>query len=95
MLQGKRFGSNEKVIAETEAYFKSKDESFYNKGIEKLEKRLWLKRISFEEKFILFKQIFIWLKDILFEFNKYYIIHVNLLFASKNHLKQIIFVHLI
>ena len=26
MLQGKRFGSNEEVIAETEAYFGSKDE---------------------------------------------------------------------
>ena len=32
MLQGKRFGSNEEVIAETEAYFEKK-------GIEKLEKR--------------------------------------------------------
>ena len=39
MLQGKRFSSKEEVIAETEAYFKSKDESFYKKGIEKLEKR--------------------------------------------------------
>ena len=28
MLQGKRFGSNEEVIAKTEAYFESKDESF-------------------------------------------------------------------
>ena len=36
ILQGKRFGFNEKVIAETEAYFESKDESFYKKGIEKL-----------------------------------------------------------
>ena len=40
MVQVKRFGSNEEVIAETEAYFESKDESFYKKGIEKLEKRL-------------------------------------------------------
>ena len=39
MLQGKRFGFNEEVIAKTEAYFESKDESFYKKGIEKLEKR--------------------------------------------------------
>ena len=38
MLQGKRFGSNEDVIAQTEACFESKDESFYKKGIEKLEK---------------------------------------------------------
>ena len=27
------------MIAKTEAYFKSKDESFYKNGIEKLEKR--------------------------------------------------------
>ena len=39
MLQEKRFCSNEEVIAETEAYFESKDESFYKKGIEKLEKQ--------------------------------------------------------
>ena len=32
MLQGKRFGSNEEVIAETEAYFESKDESFHKKA---------------------------------------------------------------
>ena len=32
MLQGQRFGSNEEVIAETEAYFKSKDESFHKKA---------------------------------------------------------------
>ena len=31
ILQGKRFGSNEEVIAKTEAYFESKDESFYKK----------------------------------------------------------------
>ena len=39
MLRGKRFGSNEKVIAETKAYFDAKDESFYKKGIEMSEKR--------------------------------------------------------
>ena len=39
MLQGKRFGSNEEVIAETEAYFEAKDKSFYKHGIEELEKR--------------------------------------------------------
>ena len=39
MLQGKRFGSNEEVVAETETYFESKDELFYKKGIEKLERR--------------------------------------------------------
>jgi histone-lysine N-methyltransferase SETMAR len=39
MLQGKRFGSNEEVIAETEGYFEAKDKSFYKKCIELLEKR--------------------------------------------------------
>ena len=34
-----RFDSNEEMIAETEAYFESKDESLYKRGIEKLEKR--------------------------------------------------------
>ena len=28
---GKRFGSHEKVISETEAYFEAKDKSFYKK----------------------------------------------------------------
>ena len=41
MLQGKKFGSNEEMIAETETYFESIDESFYKKGIEKIEKRLY------------------------------------------------------
>lgn len=36
MLQGKTFGSKEEVIAETEAYFKAKDKSFYIAAIEKL-----------------------------------------------------------
>ena len=36
MLQEKRF---EEVIVETEVYFESKDESFYKKGIGKLDKR--------------------------------------------------------
>ena len=39
MLQGKRFGSNEEEISETEAYFEAKDKSFFKLGIEKLEKR--------------------------------------------------------
>ena len=38
MLQGKRFGSNEEVILETEVYFEAKDKSFNKKGIELLEK---------------------------------------------------------
>ena len=39
MLQGKRFGYNKEVIVETKAYFENKDESYYKKSIEKLEKR--------------------------------------------------------
>ena len=38
MLQGKRFGSNEEVISETEAYFEAKDKSLNKKGIELLKK---------------------------------------------------------
>ena len=33
MLHGKRFGSNEEVISETEACFKTKDKSFYKKAV--------------------------------------------------------------
>ena len=51
MFQGKRFGSNEEVIAETEAYFESKDESFYKKGIEELEK-CWNECITLEENYV-------------------------------------------
>ena len=39
MFQVKRFGSNEEVISETEAYFEAKDKSFNKKVIELLEKR--------------------------------------------------------
>ena len=51
MFQGKRFVSNEGVMAETEAYFESKDESFYNKGIENLEKR-WNECITLEGRIV-------------------------------------------
>ena len=46
-----RFGFNEEVIAEAEAYFESKDESFYEKGIEKLEKR-WNECITLERNYV-------------------------------------------
>jgi len=36
MLAGKKFSSDEEVIAETEAYFKDKNKSYYKNGIEKL-----------------------------------------------------------
>ena len=51
ILQRKRFSSNEEVIAATEAYFESKDESFYKKDIEKLEKR-WNKCITLEGNYV-------------------------------------------
>ena len=38
MLLGNKFGSEEKVITETEPYFEGKDKSFYKGTIEKLEK---------------------------------------------------------
>ena len=38
MLPGKRFGSNEEVISETETYFEAKDKAFNQKGIKLLEK---------------------------------------------------------
>ena len=51
MLQEKRFVSNAEVIAKTEAYSESKDESFYKKGIEKLEKR-WNECITLEGNYV-------------------------------------------
>ena len=33
ILQGKRFGSNEEMISETEAYFEAKDNLFYKKAL--------------------------------------------------------------
>ena len=45
MFQGKRFGSKEEVISETEAYFEAKDKSFYKKGIELLVK-FWNQSIT-------------------------------------------------
>ena len=52
MLQGKSFGSNKEVISETEAYFESTDESFYKKGIEKLEKRRRNNCITFKGNYL-------------------------------------------
>ena len=48
MPEEKKFGSNEEVIAETEAYFESKDESFYKNGVENIEKH-WNECIMLEE----------------------------------------------
>ena len=43
--------------------------------------------LCFGEKFILFEQIFIWPKDILFELNKCYLIQINLLLGTRNALQ--------
>ena len=51
MLAGKRFGANEEVIAETEAYFEAKDKSFYKKDIEMLERR-WTHCITLEGNYV-------------------------------------------
>ena len=51
MLQGKRFSSDDKVIAATEAYFEAKDKSFYKKGIKNLEKR-WNDCIAMEGDYV-------------------------------------------
>ena len=51
MLQGKRFGCSEEVIAETAAYFDSKNESFYKKIIKKFEKR-WNECITLEGNYV-------------------------------------------
>ena len=51
MLQGKRFGSNEEVILETEAYFEAKDKSSYKKGTELLEK-CWNQCIKLEGDYV-------------------------------------------
>ena len=50
-LQGKRFTSNEEVIAETEAYFEGLDVSYYRKGIEMLENR-YTKCIALEGNYV-------------------------------------------
>ena len=47
MFLGKRFGYNEEVISETEAYFEAKDRSFYKNSIELLEKH-WNQCITLE-----------------------------------------------
>ena len=39
MLAGKRYGSNQEVVAEIEAYFEAFGAACYKKGIEKLEDR--------------------------------------------------------
>ena len=51
ILQGKRFGSNEEVVSESEAYFDAKDKSFYKNGIELLEK-CWNQCISQEGDYV-------------------------------------------
>ena len=51
MPQGKRFHSNGEVIAEFETYFGKKDESYYKKGIQNLEKR-WNECVTLEGNYV-------------------------------------------
>ena len=51
MLQGKRFSSDDEVIAATEAYFEAKDKSFYKKCIESFKKR-WNDCIAMEGDYV-------------------------------------------
>ncbi len=50
-FQGKRFGSNEEVIAAAKAYFEATDKSFYKHGIEELEKH-WNDGIALEGDYV-------------------------------------------
>lgn len=50
-LGGKRFGSNEEVITETEAYFEGFQKSYYLEGIKKLEDR-WTKCVSLKGDYV-------------------------------------------
>jgi len=50
-LGGKRFGSNEEVITETNAYFESLEKSYFLEGIKKLEKR-WTKCIELKGDYV-------------------------------------------
>ena len=51
MLQGKRFGSNEEVILEIEAYFEAKDKLFNKNANELLEKH-WNQCITLEGDYV-------------------------------------------
>lgn len=50
-LGGKRFTSNEEVIAEIEAYFAEFDKSYFLDGLKQLEYR-WHKYIELKENYI-------------------------------------------
>ena len=64
MLQGKRFGTNEEVIADTETYFESKDEPFYKKAsksqrsvgmnVLRLKETMLMNKVEFLEKTVFF-----------------------------------------
>ena len=55
ILQGKRFGSNEEVISETEAYFAAEDKSFNKKAIKLLEKH-WNQCITLKKTTLMYKE---------------------------------------
>ena len=66
ILQRKRFGSNEEVISETEAYFETRDTSFNKKDIELFEKS-WNQCITLEE-IMLMDKVEFWPKVAITEF---------------------------
>jgi len=51
-LRRKRFGSNEEVITETEAYFEVKHKSFCKKRIAMLENECWNECITIEGDYV-------------------------------------------
>ena len=75
IFNGKRFGTNEEVIAETDEYLQTIYKSFFKKGVEKLENR-WNNCIAFmKETFMLMKKIEIYGK--LISRCVIYLIYVN------------------
>ena len=52
MLRGKRFGSDEEVIAETEAYFEGLDKSLYTGGAYRKAFKRWSDFITLKRNYI-------------------------------------------
>jgi len=50
-LGGKKFGSNDEVIAETNTYFEGLEQSYFLEGIQKIEKR-WTKCIELKGDYV-------------------------------------------
>ena len=70
-LGGKRFGSNDEVIVETNAYFEEFDKSYFKEGLLKLEKR-WNKCIELKGEMLKNKMLFCQKPYCLFHFSLTY-----------------------